>query len=212
MRVIFIFLTAVLAFSQGIPAKILSVEGNKITLNATLKQGINGVVLCPYEKSKIICARAQSLGGDKAFLYAYKDLKNDAFALPLVFPKKGNEVLFAKDYSRIMIIAPNQTLYLKTKEKYSKNTIIPIDDFAVFLDESPKREDFIKFAKKMNIGRFVFVLDKIYEVDALSMQVINSYPNSYKNRKFKLPFFTSYKFYDIKMKNPLNYYKNLIKE
>jgi len=212
MRIILILFSAVLVFAKGIDVKITSVNDNKITVNKTLKKGISGVVLCPYEKSKIICARSVSLGGNKALLYVYKALKNNAFALPLVFPKKGDEVLFGKDYSRIMIIAPNQTVYLKTKEKYLKNTIIPIDVFGVFLDEKPTQKDFVNFAKKMNIGRFIFVLDKIYEVDALSMEVINSYKNPYKTKKFKLPFFTSYNDYDIKMKNPINYYKNLIKE
>ena len=212
MRIILILFSAVLAFSQGIAVKILNVNGTKIIINATIKKGVNGIVLCPYENNKIICARAVSLGGDEAKLYAYKALKNDAFALPLVYPKKGNEVVFGKDYSRIMIIAPNQTVYLKTKEKYSKNTIIPVDDFGVFLEGKPTKQNFINFAKKMNIGRYIFVLNKIYEVDALSMQVINSYPNPYKNKKFKLPFFTSYNDYDIKMKNPVKYYKNLIKE
>ena len=211
MRIILILFSAVLAFSQGISVNILNVNKNKITISKAIKKGISGVVLCPYEKSKIICARAVSLGGDEALLYTYKALKNDAFALPVVFPKKGNEVLFAKDYSRIMIIAPNQTLYLKTKEKYPNNTVIPIDVFGAFLHEKPQKKDFVKFAKKMNIGRYIFVLDKIYEVDALSLQVINSYTNPYKNNKFKLPFFTSYNDYDIKM-NPINYYKNLIKE
>jgi len=212
MRILFILFIGVLAFSQGITVKILNVNETEISVNATLKKGINGVVLCPYEKSKIICARAVSLGGDKALLYSYKALKNDAFALPLVFPKKGNEVLFGKNYSRIMIIAPNQTDYLKTKEKYSKNTIIPVDVFGAFLEKKPTKGNFINFAKKMNIGRYIFVLDKIYEVDALSLEVINSYKNPYKNNKFKLPFFTSYNDYDIKMKNPINYYKTLIKE
>ena len=212
MRILFILFIGVLAFSQGIAVKILNVNKTEISVNATLKKGINGVVLCPYKNNKIICARAVSLGGDEVLLYSYKALKNDAFALPLVFPKKGDEVLFGKDYSRIMIIAPNQTDYLKTKEKYSKNTIIPVDVFGAFLEGKPTKRDFINFAKKMNIGRYIFVLDKIYEVDALSLQVINSYKNPYKNNKFKLPFFTSYNDYDIKMKNPINYYKNLIKE
>lgn len=212
MRLILILLSAVLAFSYGIKVKILQVKGNRIIINATLKKGINGIALCPYENSEIICARVVSLGEDEALLYDYKSLKNKAFALPLVFPKKGDKAIFAKDYSRIMIIAPNQTLYLKIKEKYSKNTIIPIDTFALFLDKKPTKREFINFAKKMNIGRFVFVLDKIYEIDALSFQVINSYPNPYKTKKFKVPFFTYYNNYNMKIKNPINYYKSLIKE
>ena len=212
MKIFLLSLVAVFAFG-GISVKIININKNKITINATLKKGINAIVLCPYKNNKIICARAVSLGGDEALLYTYRDLKNDAFALPLVFPKEGDEVIFAKDYSRIMIIAPNQTAYLKTKEKYFKNnTIIPVDDFAVFLSQEPTKQDFVNFAKKMNIGRFIFVLDKIYEVDALSLKVVNTYKNTYKNKKFKLPFFTSYNDYDIKMKDPVDYYKNLIKE
>ena len=212
MRIVFLLISAVFLFANGIETKIVNVNKNQILLDKDIKKGINGIVLCPYENNEIICARAVSLGNKKALLYSYKALKNEAFALPIVFPKKGNKVLFAKDYSRIMIIALNQTSYLKTKEKYSKNTIIPVDVFGAFLNKKPTKKDFIKFAKKMNIGRFIFVLDKIYEVDALSLETINAYKNPYKKGKFKLPFFTSYNDYDINIKNPINYYKSLIKE
>ncbi len=210
MRIFFVLLLAVGLYAQGLSTKITSVNGNIISTQANLKKGISGIVLCPYEKENIICARCISAGGDKAVLYSYKKLHNDAFALPLVLPKKGDKVVFGKNYKRIMIIAPNQETYLKLKKRFSSFTIIPADVFAVFLEDMPTKADFIDFAKKMDIGMYVFALDKLYEVDALSLYAINQEDFDVEG-KFKLPFYTSYPF-DLDIKNPVNYYKSLIKE
>jgi len=211
MRIIFILFLAISMYA-GMIANITGVNNDIINLNKNIKKGISGIVLCPYEKEEIICARCVSLGDKKAKLYIYKDLQNKAFALPLVFPEKGNKVIFGKNYKRIMIIAPNQEVYLKLKEKYQNSfTIIPVDVFAAFLDEAPTKKDFIKFARKMNIGLFVFALDKIYFVDSESFYDFLTQNYTFKpNLKFKNPFYSSYNF-DIKMKNPTQYYKKLIK-
>ena len=211
MRILFIlFLT--ISMYAGMIADITGINKNIINLNKNIKKGVSGIVLCPYEKEKIICARCVSLGDKKAKLYVYKDLQNKAFALPLIYPKRGDKVIFGKDYKRIMIIALNQEVYLKLKEKYQNRfSIIPIDVFGAFLDDIPTKKDFIKFAREMNIGLFVFALDKIYFVDSESFYDFLTQNYTFKpNLKFKIPFYSSYNF-DIKMKNPTEYYKKLIK-
>jgi len=187
---------------------ILNVNNNIAIIDKYVKKGVSGVVICPYEDKKIICARAISFG-KKAKLEIYDNLKNEAFALPVVYPKKGDKVIFAKDYNRVLIIAPNQVEYLKVKENYKNNLIISPDIFAPFVDEIPTKEEFINFAKEMDIGRYIFVLDKIYEVDANSFYVIKKYGKT--NAKYKEIFFTNYKKEDIKA-NLLSYYKTLLKE
>jgi len=208
MKVFFILLLAIFA-NASYMATITQVNGLKVKLNIPIKKGSSGIVLCPYEGEKIICARAISFG-KYAKLYPYRNLKNDAFALPLVYPKKGDKVIFGKNYERVLIIAPNQTLYLTFKNRYKNLTIIPIDTFAAFLDDWPTKEDFIDFANKMDIGLFVFILDKIYIVDAHSFVVLlkEELPFSFKN--FKEPFYSSYNF-SVKEKNMISYYKNLLK-
>ena len=210
MRIFFILLFTISLYAGGLVTQITNVSGNVITTEAHLKKGISGIVLCPYEKEEIICARCVSAGENKALLYSYKALKNDAFALPVVFPKKGDKVIFGKNYKRIMIIAPNLETYLKLKNRFKNFTIIPVDLLGAFLEDEPTKADFINFAKKMDIGMYIFALDKLYEVDALSFYAINEEDFEFKG-KFKLPFYTSYPF-DFDIKNPVSYYKSMIKE
>ncbi len=210
MRTVFILLIFLSLYAHQFSTKIISVSNNVITTEANLKKGISGIVLCPYEKQEIICARCVSAGKNKAVLYSYKKLKNTSFALPVVFPKKGDLAVFGKNYQRIAIIAPNQEIYLKLKQKFNHFTIIPVDTFGAFLDDIPTINNFINFAKKMDVGMYVFALDKLYIVDALTFYTYAK-EDYEKSGNFKLPFYTSYNF-DLTLKNPVKYYKSLIKE
>jgi hypothetical protein len=139
--------------------------------------------------------------------------------------KIGDKIILAKDYNRVMIIAPNQESYLRVKSIFKNKIFISPDIFATFLDEIPTKKDFVNFAKKMDIGLYVFVLDKIYLVDAYSFYAIKKYPLK-ENYKYTKAFFTTYGkfktsgsvFYKVKnlfksdIKNFKEYYKNLIKE
>jgi len=208
MRIVFVLLFAIFAHAAYV-ANIVSVNGLQVKLNKSIQKGVSGIVLCPYQKEDIICARALAFG-NYAKLLPYASLENSAFALPLVYPKKGDKIIFGKNYSRIMIIAPNQTDYLRLKNKFKKFTIIPVDVFAAFLNDLPTRRDFINFAKKMNIGLYIFAFnDKIYFVDAYSFYVI-AQESFQLNNKFKLPFYSSYNF-DISKKNIEKYYEKMLK-
>ena len=62
----------------------------------------------------------------------------------------------------------------------------------------------------MDIGRIVFVLDKIYEVDANSFYAIKKYGKN--SAKYTEMFFTAFAKEKIKNKNLIAYYKHMIKE
>jgi hypothetical protein len=207
MRFLVVLLCVIYAF--GMEANIENVNKNIVTLNKPVTKGVSGVVLCPYEGKEIICARAVSLG-KKAELKIYDNLKNDAFALPVVSPKKGDKIIFGKNYDRILIIAPNQEEYLKVKNRYKNATVISSDNFAAVIDDIPTKKDFVNFAKKLDIGRIVFVLDKIYEVDAYSFYAVKKYGNV--SAKYNKIFFTTYPDFDLQQKKIISYYKKLIKE
>ena len=110
MRLFLFVIAAILLNAYEV--NILSVNQDTAVIEKYVKKGVSGVVLCPYEGKKIICARVVCFG-KRAKLKIYDDLKKEAFALPLVVPKKGDKILLAKDYDRILIIAPNQLEYLK---------------------------------------------------------------------------------------------------
>jgi hypothetical protein len=207
MRFLIVLFLVINAFA--LEANIVRVDKNIVTLDKTVTKGMSGVVLCPYQNKEIICAKAVAFR-NKAELLIYDNLKNDAFALPVVTPKKGDKIIFAKNYNRILIIAPTQEEYIKIKSKYKNATVISSDNFAAMIEELPKRSDFINFAKKLDIGRIIFALDKIYEVDAYSFYVIKKYGQV--NAKYNKIFFTTYPAFDLKDKNIINYYKKLIKE
>ena len=207
MRWILLVIFAVLL--NGFEVNIKEVNGDKIYLDKYVRKGKSGYVICPYDNTNTICARAVSFG-NYAKLYVYDDLKNDAFALPDVKPEKGNKVIFGKDDSRIMIIAPNQNVYLKVMDMYKNCTVISTDLFVPYIEEKPAEKDFISFAKKMNIGKIVFVLDKIYEVDPYSFYVLKKFGQN--SAKYEKIFFTTYPNFDIKLQNAVKYYKHMIKE
>ncbi|MEO1928208.1 MAG: plasminogen-binding N-terminal domain-containing protein [Nautiliaceae bacterium] len=207
MRVVFLLILG-LFLSAYEEVSILNVNANKVVLSKSVQKGVSGYVICKDNNLSIICARAV---GDlkKATLYPYEDLKNSAFALPVVLPKKHDKIIFKKDYERVLIIAPNQDEYLKVKSFYKNATFISPDIFAAYIDDIPTKEDFINFAKIFNIGRMVFVLDRVYEVDSFSFYAVKVY-GKFK-AAYKKAFFTTYPKFDIKGKNFINYYKNLIK-
>ena len=203
-----IFFISVLLFAKT--TQIVNIDNDVIMLKDNIKKGESGIVLCPYENKKIICASVISIGNKKAKLSVYDNLQNEAFALPIVYPKVNDEVIFGKNYDRVVIIAPNQFTYLSLKDKFKNFTIIPIDTFAAFLEDLPEKKDFLEFAKKMDIGLYIFALDKLYFVDAKSFYVVNKEKFLLLAKKFKLPFYSSYNF-DIKEKNIINYYKKMLK-
>ena len=206
MRIVLFFLAA--AVLNAYSVKITSVSGSSAVVDKYVKKGVSGLVICPYGDRKIICARA-ILEGKKAFFYPYESLKNDAFALPTVYPKKGDEIILAKNYDRILIIAPDQQTYLKVKALYKNSVVISPDNFALYVDELPLKKDFVKFAKEYDVGKIVFVLDKLYEVDALSFYVIKK--SLRYNVIYKKPFFTTLDIYNEKV-NMIDYYKSMLKD
>ncbi|NPA11743.1 MAG: hypothetical protein GXO62_05840 [Epsilonproteobacteria bacterium] len=190
MKKIFFFFASWLFAYQ---AHITDVNGDIAKIDVYVKKGVSAKVICSYLKEDIICANAISLG-KKIKLLPYEELKNPAFATPYVLPKKGDLVIFAKNYDRILIIAPTQSEYLKAKELYKNATIISPDVLAAFIDEFNTKT--VKdFAKEFDIGRVIFILDKLYEVDSQSMYVIKTKP--FNASKYKKAFFTYYKKFDL---------------
>jgi len=193
MRYLFLLISFLFAYE----ANILSVNKDIAVIDKYVKKGVSGVVVCKYLDKNIICARAISLG-KKVKLTSYDNLKNSAFANPLVYIKKGDKVIFAKNYDRILIIAPNQEAYLKVKKIYKDFHIIPSDLLAVF-NEEINLKTLKEFTKIYDVGRFIFVADKIYEVDANSFNVV--FIKKFQN--YKKGFFTYYKTFklDWRIKN-----------
>jgi len=205
----FLVIALFFVFSYALEVNILKVEGDKAVIDADVLTGVSGVVICKYKNEPIICARAVTFGNQVKF-YNFSELKNDAFALPYVVPKKGDKIILGKNYHRILIIAPDVDTYINVSQMYQNETIISPDIFAPFIDDVPTQDDFRKFCEDFNIGRIIFVLDKIYEVDSFSFYALRV-KNEKLNPHYTKAFFTTYPSFDITGENFLNYYKSMIK-
>jgi len=200
-----LFVIAVLGFSQDIILK--KVNGNIGYINKSIQKGRSGYVICPFDKKDIICAKVVFFG-NKVKFENYDELKNNAFALPIVTPKAKDKIIL-NNYERILIIAPTQELYLKIKDMYKNKTVIHPDLLYVYLDGEISKEGLEEFAKIMNIDEYIFVLDKIYEVDANSFYAIKTF--SKVNIPYKFIFYNSYK-KGKTSKNMIKEYKSFIKD
>jgi hypothetical protein len=192
-----------------INAKIVSlvdVKGDRGEVNESVKRGVSGYVICPFDNQEIICARAVFYGKSVKFK-AFDELQNRAFALPVVRPKKDDKIIL-NPYKRAVIIAPNQELYLKVKDYFSNKTLIHPDVLYVYLEGEVSKKGLINFAKDMNIDEYIFVLDRVYEVDANSFFAINSF-DKFGTKSYNTLFFNSYS--QKKSKNMLKEYKRMIK-
>jgi hypothetical protein len=202
MRIFLVLFLAVFSFAAT-KATLISTQGKEGVINKKITTGTSGVVLCPYMNKKIICARAVAFGNRVGF-FDYAELKNDAFALPVVAPKKGDEIIFGKNYDRILIIAPNQAVYLKVKAMFPNKTVVSPDVMAAFLTDEPTKGFFINFAKKMDIGMYVFAIGrKVYEVDAFSFYAVGEKKLSL-SAPYKKAFFV---YFDNFFLKPVNYLK-----
>jgi len=205
MRFFVLFVIAVLGFSQDIILE--KVNGSIGYINKSIQKGRSGYVICPFDKKEIICAKVIFFG-NKVKFENYDELKNNAFALPVVTPKAKDKIIL-NNYKRILIIAPTQELYLKIKDMYKNKTVIHPDLLYVYLDGEISKEGLEEFAKIMNIDEYIFVLDKIYEVDANSFYAIKTF--SKVNIHYKFIFYNSYK-KGKTSKNMIKEYKSFIKD
>ncbi|MRJ07050.1 MAG: hypothetical protein C6I01_05975 [Epsilonproteobacteria bacterium] len=175
------------------------VKGKRGEIDTIVPKGMTGYLICPFLNRDIICGLAVSLGDGKVEFKVYDALQNKAMALPVVVPKPGDKIIFQKDYRRVMIIAPDRESYYSLVNQYQEkgNSVIPSDVMAVFVednDEIPSRREFINFAKRLNIGRYIFLSDKgIEEIDALSLTPLRVLPWKGNGKvSYKVPFFTTY--------------------
>jgi hypothetical protein len=178
---------------------LTQVDGKLGEVDTILPKGMTGYLLCPFLNREIICGLAVSIGGNRVQFKVYDSLQNRAMALPVVIPKPGDKIIFQKDYRRVMVIAPDRQSYYNLVSQYREkgNVVVPSDLMAVFVeddDKVPTRQEFINFAKKLNIGRYIFLSDRgVEEIDALSLTPLRRVPWKGGGKvSYKVPFFTTY--------------------
>ena len=111
-------------------------------------------------------------------------------------PKDGDIFILGHLYKNSIIIAPNYEALKEVEKIKSSYSFVESDLFGAFLKientPAPKKETFLDFAHKNDLGIFHIVIDEtLYTVDALSFIVVNKEPISYKNKATISPFYTN---------------------
>ena len=203
------YITSLFAFDNSqIDTKIIFKKHNIATVNKVITKGMTGYVI----HNKMMIAKAVSMGEQNITLMPLYSLKNSALASPKISPALGDKVIFGLYNSRGLIIAPNQTIYLKTQQQNPNINFLSSDIFANYFDSKPTKKDFQKFCIDFNVGLIYFILDKQYVVDCNSFSVLET--SNANTAKYTKPFFANYKEFHKSLfssvpKNWIQYYKSL---
>ena len=190
---------------------IISTTKQTATINKNIEKGLTGYVI----HNNMMIAKAISLGNNNVKYQPLTSLKNPALATPKILPQKNDHIIFGLYNFRGLIIAPNQTSYLKIKDKYPNVNFISSDIFANYFDNVPEKKDFQRFCTNFNIGFIDFILDKEYIIDCNSFVILDK--KEIQPIKYTKPFFTNYDKFNKSMfsdipDNWINYYKAMLKK
>jgi len=212
MKKLILFLaTFLFAFDSNlINTKIITTTNQHSIVDEKIPAGMTGYVI----HNDMMIAKALAMGGSKVKLLPLVKLKNEALATPKIMPKSNDSIVFGLYNFRGLIIAPNQEIYRKIKQKYPNINFISSDIFANYFTTKPTIDDFHNFCRNSNIGIIDFILDKEYIVDCESFVILDT--KKTKTAPYTKPFFTNYeKFTDSLFSttpsNWINYYKSMLK-
>lgn len=151
-----------------------------------LKVGESGEILRWFTKeNSAIVARAAVVeikdGLAKVAFEPLEGFEQGAFPAPVLFPKKGDEVIFRSFNDRAFLVAPSQEIYEKIKAAYPDVTWLHPDLLAAYLMDvghsSPVRGDFRKVCTQYAAG--IVYLVNLNEGQALDCQTFTPIKKDY---------------------------------
>ena len=201
---ILLILFAVELFSAVIKTPIVSVNNEQETATIEINNidvGVTGFVvhhITPEHSS--ILKNATVIAFDKATkiatlkLSTFNALRNNSLPYGKWEPKVGDTVELAFEYSRALLIAPNEEVYHRITKSVHIQWIHP-DLFATVLSfaghPTPLRSDFTNFANAGSVGLlFIYLDQEVYTVDIKSFKILNITKAPLEVKKRQKPFYT----------------------
>ena len=107
---------------------------------------------------------------------------------------KGDDIVFAFNYNRAILIAPNEEIYHRVTKSSSVEWIHP-DIFATLLSvngrPTPIRKDFNEFCQSTSVGIiFIYLEGRVFTLDANSFKILALTDAKLEQKELKLPFYT----------------------
>jgi hypothetical protein len=204
MRILF-FLGLTLGYLQAsfISTPLLSVEGSRGAIEAPeLRAGMSGFVVRHFDathSSIIANARVSQVApsSNRAIieLSRYDGLRQNSLPSGKWSPKANDEVVIAYDYTRALLIAPNEDTYIALTKSIPNVEWIHPDIFATYLSHeghpTPLVSDFNRFCSASSIGLlFIQSAQTLFTLDCKNFTLLQSATSITDDTQVVLPFYS----------------------
>lgn len=207
MRYLLLFLTLhFIGLAGSISEPIIGVNGDKVTINIdNADVGMSGFVVKHIDNEhSAILKNAVVESFDKVTKTAtlklsdYDDLKQTALANGKWDVAVGDKVILASDYSRAMLIAPNEEIYYRITRALPTLEWVDPDLFATMLSmnghPTPLKADFDGMCKVSSVGLLYFYIhENLFTLDCKTMSILQITPAPLKQESLQLPFYSRVK-------------------
>ncbi len=200
-KLLFILLINYTLFANSLPSSIsttvTSVSTNSVQVDATIPKGTSGIVIHNYGNNlSAITHILVSTGGKQATIHPYKGLGHEKLPNIKSDVIKGDKVIFGNFYENILIIAPNEEVYRKTKQGIKKSFIHP-DIYAMDLIIHGEKEislaNLKAFAQRNQVGLVLIAIkDYIMVLDPISSEYLHKFPLTLKVDHAVSPFYARF--------------------
>lgn len=189
--------------ASPISAPLLDVQGGRASIEAPqLRVGMSGLIVRKFDTthSTIIAnARVEQTNpsNNRAIvrISEYDGLHQDALPSGSWSPKPSDEAVFAFDYGRALLIAPDEDTYEAIKKSIPGIEWIHPDNYATFLSyeghPTPLVKDFHDYCTANSIGLlYIQSAQTLFTLDCKSFTLLETAPSLQKNAPSQTPFFT----------------------
>ena len=167
-----------------------------------LQKGVSGYVVHHIDKdhqvltAEIVVESYNSKNRSATAQLLLSDiLHQDALPHTTYKPQIGDEVLLALDYSRALLLAPNESIYYHLTNAINNLEWIHPDRFAAYLSyeghPTPQAEDMQNFCKIASVGLlYIYAQDSLFTLDCKSMTPLQRTSAPFARDKDQLPFYS----------------------
>lgn len=200
-KILFILLLNYILFAESLPSSISttisSVSANQATVETSVPKGTSGIVVHNYgNKLYAITHILVSQGEKEAIIKPYIGVEHNKLPnikSPVV---KGDKVIFGNFYNNLLIIAPNEEVYRKTKQNISRSFVHP-DTYAMDLithSETKISLDNLKaFSQRNQVGLVLIATkESVMVLDPISSEYLFKFPVAKTNNPTLSPFYARF--------------------
>ena len=164
-----------------------------------LKVGESGIITRETNKNTFILGVAivDKINNEIASISIkpFRNIQDEYMPTPLGNPKEGDKITFRILYNKALLLAPNQITYQEITNNNKNIDFLHPDIFISYLANNninePKKEDFLGFCDKFDIGLVFITKEKSLDIfDCQSFKMIARDSIILKDTSTQKPFFT----------------------